>query len=297
MQENKLRRKFSRSISQIATFVAALSCAAHGQQQISIQGSDTLIYLGQRFAAIYSRTLPDAHILVQGGGSTRAMNGLSSAQADIAQFEGDKPGLNSPGVVSFPVGVQALVVYVNDSNPVRELTIGQVRSIFMGEITNWKSVGGPDAGITLYAGESSTGTLPYFQESVLQGEEPYPFVGKSNTKALLDEIAGHPEAIGYGSLAAGPGVRALAIKFGPASLAIAPTEEAIRSRQYPMTRHVFWVVRRQHSQALDAFCRWALSSEGQLVVESVGFEPLLPGDRSSALARLQNPASLRPARW
>jgi len=189
------------------------------------------------------------------------------------------------------------VVYVNESNPVRELTIGQVRSIFTGEITNWKDLGGRDANIALYAGESSTGTLSYFRESVLHGQDPYPFVGETNTKTLLDEIGSHPSAIGYGSLGSAQGVRALAIKVGPASMGIAPTEDAIRSRQYPISRPVLWTVRRQRSRYLEAFCRWALSSEGQLVVEGVGFEPLLPSSRNSALERLQNPASLERVRW
>jgi len=289
--------KFGRRMVQVGTSLVAFSCVATAQQQISIRGTDTLIYLSQRFAAIYSRTSPDTHISVQGGGTAAAVVALTAGQTDLAQFEGNHASSDSAEVVSFPVGVQAIVVYVNQSNPVRELTLGQLRSIFMGEITNWKSLGGPDLTINLYAGESSTGTLAFFREFVLQGEEPYPFVGKSNTKALLEEIAQHPEAIGYGSLASGPGVRAIAIKRGPASLAVSPDEQAIRSRRYLLTRPVSWAVRRQHPQTVDAFCRWVLSGEGQIVVESVGFEPLLPGDRASALASLRNLAALKQARW
>jgi phosphate transport system substrate-binding protein len=60
-----------------------------------------------------------------------------------------------------------------------------VRSIFLGQITNWKELGGPDRKINLFAGESTTGTLAFFQEAVLHGEEPYPFEGKNNTHSLL----------------------------------------------------------------------------------------------------------------
>ena len=290
-------RGLGKNILRIGAVLGAFSCLASGQQEISLRGTDTLIYLGQRFAAIYSRTVTDAHISIRGGGAASAVSALPAGQTDLAQFEGNSVPLNSADVISFPVGVQGIVVYVNQSNPVRELTMAQLRSIFIGEITNWKSLGGPDLTISLYAGESSTGTLAYFQESVLRGEEPYPFVGKSNTKALLEEIASHPEAIGYGSLAAAPGVRALALRRGPASLPVDPSEQAIRSRQYPLTRQVSWVVRRQHRAAVDAFCRWTLSAEGQMVVESVGFEPLLPEDRSLALTSLKNAATLKQARW
>jgi phosphate transport system substrate-binding protein len=277
----------------IATMLLVV-CFAEAQQ-LSVRGSDTLIFLGQRFDAIYSRTSPETRIAVQGGGWTEAVNALSAGQADIAQIEGEPPATASRDFVSFPIGVQSIVVYVNESNPIRELTIGQLRSIFMGEITNWKTLGGPDANIVLYAGESTTGTLAYFQESVLRKQEPYPFVGKSNTKELLVQIASDRESIGYGSLASAPGTRALAIKFGSTSLAIQPSEGTIRSRQYPVTRHISWVVRHQRNQAVDSLCRWALSSEGQLVVEASGFEPLLPNERRTALAKLGGPTIVKPA--
>jgi phosphate transport system substrate-binding protein len=244
-----------------------------------------MILLGERFSEIYLRKVPQAAIRVRGGGKNKALSGILSGDNEIAQFEGAGDDLQSQNLVSFRIGVQGIVVYVNKSNPVKTLTLAQLRSIFMGEITNWKSLGGPDLTIHLYAGESSTGTLDYFQESVLQGQEPYPFVGKNNTKALLEEIASHPEAIGYGSLAQGPGVKAVPIKLGPASLAIDPTSDNIRSRKYLITRFVWWVVARNSRSAVEALCEWVLSPEGQLVVESVGFEPLRPADRALGLSK------------
>jgi phosphate transport system substrate-binding protein len=181
--------------------------------------------------------------------------------------------------------VQAIVVYVNSSNPVKSLTLGQLQSIFLGKITNWKGVGGPDLDIHLYAGESSTGTLSYFQDSVLKGEEPYPFVGKSNTKGLLDEIAARRDAIGYASFDSAPGVRAVAIQPGPHTIRVEPTSDSIRSRRYPLTRFITWVTERKNGDKLKPLLTWVLGSEGQLVVESVGFEPLLPADRQSNLAK------------
>lgn len=262
-----------------------LPCFARAQQ-LAIRGSDTLIYLGQRFAASYTRVAPGLQIRILGGGWAPAVNAIAAGQVDAAEVEGEPPAPVPGEFVSFPIGVQAIVVYVNASNPVRELTVRQLRAIFMGEITNWKSLGGDDARILLYAGESTTSTLAYFQESLLRGEDPYPFVGKANTKELLEEIAKTPEAIGYGSLASNPGVREIAIKLGPASLAVAPTEEAIRARKYPITRRVYWAVKRKRDRNVDSFCRWVLSSEGQLVIEASGFEPLLPSDRQSALTKL-----------
>ena len=258
-----------------------LLCCAVSAQEIQIKGSDTLIYLGQRVRNFYQKETGTVSLQVLGGGLSE-----TSSPDEIVQWEGEPSKGLSTGRVTFPVGVQAIVLYVNPSNAVKELTISQVRKIFLGEITNWKDLGGPDSTILLYAGESSTDTLPYFQEAVLRGEEPYPFVGKANTKDLLNEIAQHPGAIGYGSLDSNPDVRPVAIKSGSASLPIEPTRDNIRSRVYPITRRIYWAVSNKPDSPTLALCHWILSSNGQLVIESVGFEPLLPPDRATGLSKL-----------
>jgi phosphate transport system substrate-binding protein len=246
-------------------------------QTTHIGGSDTLIYLGQRFAEQYGAKHSTPHFVVVGGGADK------SEELDIVQTE----GFGATGKhVAFPIAVQSIVLYVNKSNPVRELSIAEVRKIFLGQITNWKEFGGPDRKINLFAGESTTGTLAYFQQSILHGEEPFPFEGKSNTRALLEVIAADPAAIGYGTLDSNPAVRALKIKSGLISLAVEPTIATIRSREYPMTRHIYWAVSPNPSREVKKFCGWVLSSEGQLIVEGAGFEPVLPKERGAGLTRL-----------
>jgi phosphate transport system substrate-binding protein len=247
-------------------------------QTTHIGGSDTLIYLGQRFAEQYGAKHTGAQFAVVG-----SVNSASdAAQLDIVQIEGAPSGKR----MAFPIAVHAIAIYVNKANPVRDLSVAQVRSIFLGEITNWKQLGGADNRINLFAGESTTGTLAFFQESVLHGQEPYPFEGKNNVRSLLEVIAADPYAIGYGTLAENPAVRVLPIKSGLTSLAIAPTIPTIRSREYPITRHVYWAISSSASREAREFCAWVLSSEGQLVVEGAGFEPLLPQERAAGLARL-----------
>ncbi len=258
-----------------------LSCAASFGQQVNLGGSDTLILLGQRLSQQYQRAVSGAKISVRGGGTEQAYSQLGSS-LQIVQDESAAP--------KFPlhvaIAVQGIAVYVNKSNSVNELTLAQLRSIFMGEITNWKEVGGLDKAIVLYAGESSTGTLAYFQHSVLRGEEPYPFVGKANAKDLVDVIASTSNAIGYSSLRYSPEVKTLGIKIGRTSLAVVPTSETIRTREYPISRYIYWTFATKPKGKQQDFVQWAMSQLGQTVVESVGFEPLLPVDRKRALAAL-----------
>jgi ABC-type phosphate transport system substrate-binding protein len=109
------------------------------------------------------------------------MNVLANQRVNIVQSEGVKP----ESVITFPVGVEGIAVYVNKSTSER-LPTG--------------SSSAPNKRILLYAGESSTGVLPYFQQAVLQDSEPYPFVGKASAKELVDTVAAQAEAIGYSSI-------------------------------------------------------------------------------------------------
>lgn len=248
-------------------------------QATRIGGSDSLIFLGQRFTEQYRSKHPEAQFAVRGSVNAAA----KATDLDIIQSEGAAPAARH---VAFPIAIHSIVIYVNKSNSIRELTLAQVRSIFLGQVTNWKELGGADRGINLFAGESTTGTLAFFEESVLHGEEPYPFEGKNNTHALLEVIAADPWAIGYGTLDAHPDTRAVAIKSGLTSLAVEPTIASIRSREYPITREVYWAINSSASQAAKQFCGWVLSAEGQLIVEAAGFQPLLPQERSAGLTRL-----------
>jgi phosphate transport system substrate-binding protein len=145
-------------------------------QATRIGGSYSLIYLGQRFTEQYRAKHPDAQFTVQGGGSIAS----KAADLDIVQVEGSGPMGKR---LAFPIAIHEIVIYVNKANPVRELSMGQVRSIFLGQITNWKELGGPDRRINLFAGESTTGNTGIFpggrpawgRALSLRGQKQYSF--------------------------------------------------------------------------------------------------------------------------
>jgi phosphate transport system substrate-binding protein len=279
----------------VASLIVVLSLVSGvSAQNVVIRGSDTMILLGQRCSQGFNRKSQQANFTIQGGGTKAGMEALTAGKADIVQSENAVS--SAENMIKLPVGIQAAVVYVNRGNPIIELSTSQLRAIFMGEIQNWKQVGGKDEPILLFAGESSTGILSYFQESVLKGEEPYPFVGKSSTKALLETIAATPNGIGYAAPGFDPGTKQLRIKSGAAA-GVEPSLDNIRGRLYPLTRYVYWYIRPNRDARTSEFLRWLFSSEGQITVESVGFEPLLPNDRAQALAKVEgkNPAATKSA--
>jgi hypothetical protein len=57
-----------------------------------------------------------------------------------------------------------IAVVTNQTNPVRSLTMDQIRGLFSGQYTNWKDVGGPDMEVRVLTWDQTTATL----ENLLQ---------------------------------------------------------------------------------------------------------------------------------
>jgi len=61
----------------------------------------------------------------------------------------DKHEVESKKIKVHPIAIEPILILVNQSNPVNNLSSQQVRDIFSGKITNWKTVGGNDKPIAV----------------------------------------------------------------------------------------------------------------------------------------------------
>lgn len=251
---------------------------------ITVKGSDTLVILAQKWAEVYMSKKSDVKIQVTGGGSGTGIAALQNQTTDLCNSSrkiraaeiaecikafGKRP-------TEYKVALDGLSVYVSETNPIKELTVEQVRLIFTGKIKNWKDIGGPDAPITVYSRENSSGTYEFFKEHVLQGQD---FASRAQTMpgtaSVLEAVSKDKNGIGYGGAAYGKGAKHLAIKKDENSPAIEPNEETVVKGTYPIWRYLFVYV----NPALDkgptaAYLTWMRSDEGQSLVKDIGYFPL-----------------------
>lgn len=92
------------------------------------------------------------------------------------------------GLFNKKVVEEGYVLAVNKANPVRRLSALQIKEVFDGEITNWKELGGPDVGVTVFRLEDITA---YFSEEELGGEY------ERAPRCVSRMVAGHPGIIAF----------------------------------------------------------------------------------------------------
>ncbi len=250
---------------------------------ITVKGSDTMVILAQRWAEHYMAKHPDVNIQVTGGGSGVGISALINGTTDIcnasrpmkkSEVDKLKARFNVVGV-EIKAAKDGLAVYVNESNPVQELTLDQLRRIYTGAITNWKDVGGPDAKIIIYGRENSSGTYVYFKDNVLMGDDFSPMTQTMpGTAAVVNAVSKDKFGIGYGGAAYAKGIKDVKVKKDANTLGYAPTEENVKTGKYPIARYLYLYTRNRPTGAVKKFIDWILSQEGQQVVSKVGYFPV-----------------------
>lgn len=180
-----------------------------------------------------------------------------------------------------PIGYEAFVFLVNKKNPVKSLTIEQVKKIFTGKITNWKEVGGRDTSIRVFQRDENSGSQTMFLS--FMGKDAHIIPPETNVvmgmDGLIDRVAdyqNHSNSIGFSfrfyveTLTANPGLRMLAIN------GIEPTEANIANHTYPMADTFFAVTRKgEESENTLKLLEWILSEQGQNLIEKTGYTKLV----------------------
>jgi phosphate transport system substrate-binding protein len=266
--------------------VVLASCASGGRARdggtLRVAGSDTMLPLTTLLGRVFSQLHPEVRVQVAGGGSTAGIASLIAGDIEVCAASRPLVAAEAQALyhrqgrlgVRVQVARDALAVFVHADNPVRSLTLLQLKGIFSGRIRQWDKVGGRTGTIRVLIRPPTSGTHGFFRSVVLQGEEYAPFATTVDTTAQLVELVRADElAIAYGGMAyQRQGVVALALDGAP------PTEAAVRAGAYPLTRYLYFVTAGPPAGLVKQFVDFALSPEGQRLVRAAGFVPLF-GER------------------
>jgi phosphate transport system substrate-binding protein len=251
----------------------------NAEEKIVIDGSTTVGPIAKAFAEYYMGINKDVNITVSESGSGNGAKSLINGVCDIADMsrfmkEKEFKAAAEKGImpVAHVVALDGLPILVHPSNPVKNLTIEQVRNIYLGKITNWKEVGGPDKKIVMVSRDTNSGTYETFHKLVMKKEkivEGCEYVGSNG--AVRARVQSTPTAIGYAGLGfVDRTVKALNVN------GIYPTRKTVSTGKYPIARPLFMFTNGYPKMGSHVyqFVTLHLTKQGQEMVERIGFVPV-----------------------
>jgi phosphate transport system substrate-binding protein len=266
----------------LALAAALVLAPALAQAATTVKGSDTMVILAQRWAETYMKKNAGKKVQVTGGGSGTGIAALVNGTTDVANssrpIKADEKAKVRDRYNVLPaetvVARDGVAVYVHEANPLGQITEAHLRAIYLGDVTNWKQVGGPDAPIVLYSRENSSGTYVFFKDHVLKGED---FAASAQTlpgtAAVVNAVSKEKKGIGYGGAAYAKGIKELKV-VGADGQGYLPSAENVRSGKYPLSRPLFVYTRGAPTGEAREFIDFCLSGEGQSIVTQVGYFPV-----------------------
>ncbi len=243
---------------------------------LKVTGSTTILPLAQKAADAYMAEHRDANILITGGGSSVGVQAAGEGTADIGMSSRDlseEERTRYPGLVEREIAWDAIVMIVNPTNPVSQLSIPQIRGIYNGTYTNWNQIGGQDQAIVVVGRDSASGTRTYFSETIMQNEDFTRFQEEFNSNGgIQQKVAQTKGAIGYVGLGFVEGVKKVAILLS--GTPVEATVASVTAHTYPVSRPLYLLTKGEPTGLSQQYIGFILSPQGQQIVEDEGFIPV-----------------------
>jgi len=243
-----------------------------------IQGSTTVLPIAQKVAEAYMKVNPKVKISISGGGSGEGIKALIDGTTDIADSsrfiknEEVKLAVEKGAYpVPFAIAYDCIVPIVHPSNPVKNLTMDQLRAIYMGTIKNWKEVGGPALQIVVVSRDTSSGTYEVWEQKVMKKERVYAgALLQASNGAIVQAVSKNRYAIGYIGLGyINTSVKPLTVN------GIKGSERTTLDGTYPISRALYMFTRGWPTGDTLNFINFVLNPQkGQRYVKEAGFVPL-----------------------
>ena len=217
--------------------------------------------------------------------------GMASRPINGEEIDKLKPLFEIPSAATeHVVAMDGIAVVVNRANHVVKLSVSQIADIFSGTTTNWSQVGGSSQPIQRYVRGTDSGTYDTFQHVVMHGKK----ISIEGAKVLESEplsqaVSADEGGIGFIGLPYVDHCKALAVQDGDGA-ALTPSAFSVATEDYALSRRLFFYTPEKPEKALASqFVDFALSDDGQKIVEQTGFVSL-----AVAEANLQSPANAPP---
>jgi len=243
-------------------FIGCSTSAVEPQEPVHLKvaGSTSMQPLVEELAQAYAERHKQVTIAVESRGSLLEIEMVRQGQVDIGITSWKDP--EDESLWSTPIALDGIAIVVHPQNQVEGLTLLQLKDVFFGRIWDWRDVRGQAGEIVAVSREDGSGTRVVFEELVMKGKRVTPTaVVMPSSRAVVEYVAEHPEAIGYVSMGhVSQEVKVLEIEE------MAPTPKSVRRGEYHLFRPLFLITRQEPEDEIKGFVDFVLSPAGQSIV-------------------------------
>ncbi|MBR6506747.1 MAG: substrate-binding domain-containing protein [Clostridia bacterium] len=215
-------------------------------------------FYGENFASDsamqYKNTVRGYQAIVDGTTDILFCAGPSEEQRLYAEEKGVE-------LVYVPIGLEAFVFFVNEKNPVDDLTVEQIRKIYSCEYTNWKEVGGANRVINPITRLEGSGSQTTFEAFMKDYD-----IGRKSVFAVTGASIGFSFRYYMDGIVENDAVKMLSLN------GVYPSAENIQNRSYPIVAEFYAIYRADNeNENIQILIDWLLSDEGQSLIEQTGY--------------------------
>ena len=216
-------------------------------------------------------------VFVRGGGSVVGVEDIRSGRVDLAAACRPRDAADPREIEFVQVAWDALVFIVHKSNPMDDISLDDVRSIYRGRIVNWSRLKGPDAPLRVFISrprkglsgiEASTISLVLNGEAPARSQNTFFAASGGIVEQLVEET---PEAFAATGVLSARKRNVKILKVN----GVAPTNREIIRKRYPFKRPLYLLVPNAAGPEVRRFVDFALSRDGQRFISSQNVVSLL----------------------
>lgn len=252
----------------VCFFLLIQGCSSEENELITIKGSTTMAPVLEKLVINYTQN-NNVQITIEPVGSLDGIKSLiekkcliASTSMPVSKKLVDYAKSNNVKLKTFPLCRDEIITIVNTSNPLNEISLNQLKEIFVGETTNWVDLGGSTSPIQTVLRKETSGTNKVWINTVLNGKPSVTTKEKTATNSgVLAIIAENKKAIGYISAAfLNHEVKQLIIKD--------------KNKVISIERTLFlFVDENRFPRELKAFISFLYSDSAKKIIKQNGFNP------------------------
>ncbi len=253
-----------------------LASTAFAETTIRVDGSTTVLPIMQKVVEAYMKAHPDVKISVSGGGSGNGIKALLDGATDIAMAsraiepkEIDLAKSKNVNPNQIVCAIDAIVPIVNPGNKLSEVTLAQLKDLYMGKVTSWKDLGG-EGPVVVISRDTSSGTYETWEGLVMKKERVFPgALMQASSGAVVQAVSKNKNAMGY------VGIGYLDASTKPLKVdGVEATEANAKAKKYAITRDLYIYTNGAPAGAVKGLVDFLLGADGQKLVKEAGFVPL-----------------------